>query len=93
MNLEFTKQGNQFVAEFNAPGTFNIHVEREGTSSFTIEVRTSETGKFAAVKGSSEYAFDKVIDMDVPGYVFPKRIRLSCGEKPTLAIITSASVQ
>ena len=90
MDLNFTKQGNDYVAEFEVAGDFNLHLERQTMSPLNVEQRTSASGEYAVIKGMDDYSYDKVIDLDFIGGVYPKYIRISCVTMPTMAIVTTA---
>lgn len=46
MELTFEKVGNQYVAEFQAPSDFNLHIEREEIGVLEVHQRGSEEGKY-----------------------------------------------
>lgn len=87
--ITFTKIGNEYVAEMQVSGDFNLHIERADISKFRVLQRTSSEGKFAIVKNLGIVG-DPVVDMDFSGVVYPKTIRIESGLQPSVAIITLA---
>lgn len=87
MNLTFTKQGNSYVAEFDATADFNLHIERPKEGYLRVYQRTGGSGGFAYVEGLSQYAFDKIIDLDFTGAVYPKSIKVVSDVQPSLATV------
>lgn len=84
MELVFQKIGNKWVAEFEAPSDFNLHLERKASGNLIV--------KQSGVK-ESEYdvAFvkelDYVVDYDFGALVYPKYIKVVSGSE-----VVSASV-
>ena len=86
MELTFEKVGNQYVAEFQAPSDFNLHIEREEIGVLEVHQRGSEEGKYdfawsAGINGR------KVVDYDFGALVYPKWIKVISGSE-----VVSASV-
>lgn len=88
MDLTFTKSGSAYVATFDAATGFNLHLE--GGSNLSVSQRTSPSGQYVPIKGMSDYAFDKVIDLDFTGGLFPKSIKVISATEPTMAVVTFA---
>lgn len=90
MELNFTKDGKNFVAEFEATGVFNLHLERGGKGGdIKMLQRTSPRGEFAFVNDFSiNSKFQVAIDEDMIGCVFPKTIRIESEVEPTYAEVT-----
>jgi hypothetical protein len=87
MELQFNKTSNGWVAEFQAPTHFNLHIERDDAGRLDIYRRTAGTDfDFMPMpyKGGA-----KVVDMDVP-VVMSREYKVVCGSEPTVAIITFA---
>ena len=88
MELRFVKVDNMFVAEFEAAGDFNLHIERSEGGLFMVEQRTSSEGKYARVANLCYQGGIEVVDQDFVGAVYPKYIKVSSEVDPTLAIVT-----
>lgn len=87
MNLTFNKTPNGWVAEFQAPTHFNLHLERKDAGRLDLYRKTSGSNyDYARIpyKGGS-----KVVDMDVP-VVMSREYKVVCESEPTVAIITFA---
>lgn len=72
MELNFSKVGNEWVAEFETPSDFNLHVEREVTGNLVVMQRTTSEGEYA-IAYQSGY---KVIDCDFRALLYPKHIKV-----------------
>lgn len=90
MELNFTKIGNSYVAEFQAPGNFNLHVETDSPCSVGVFQRTASSGAFAPVEVGGAKNYGKVIDIDFTGAVWPKTIQVHVPYQPTKAVVTTA---
>lgn len=88
MELNFTKEGNNYVAEFSATGDFNLHVERPAGGLFKVEQRTSESGQYASVEDLGWRRGQGVIDLDFTGVVYPKSIKVVSEVEPTMGVVT-----
>lgn len=87
MELQFNKTSNGWVAEFNAPTHFNLHLERKDAGRLDLYRKTSGSNyDYVRIpyKGGS-----KVVDMDVP-VVMSREYKVVCDSEPTVAIITFA---
>lgn len=87
MDLTFNKTLNGWVAEFNAPTHFNLHLERKDAGRLELYRKTSGSNyDYVRIpyKGGS-----KVVDMDVP-VVMSREYKVVCDSEPTVAIITFA---
>ena len=90
MELRFVKDGNVFVAEFEVAGDFNLHVERPAGGLFSVYQRTAQSGKYAYVEGLGSQTGKDVIEYDFSALVYPKWIKVVCGNKPTVGVVTFA---
>lgn len=90
MELNFTKNGNAYVAEFMASGNFNVHVETNEACSIAVYQRTSNSGAFAAVEVGGKQTYGKVIDVEFTANVWPKSIQIHVPHMPTMAVVTEA---
>lgn len=86
MELTFEKVGNQYVAEFQAPSDFNLHIEREEIGVLEVHQRGSEEGKYDFAWGTGVNG-RKVVDYDFGALVYPKWIKVVSGSE-----VVSASV-
>lgn len=88
MELTFVQQSGKYVAEFEAAGDFNLHVEKP-YGPMWISQRTAGTkwDRVKAIKGLGE---ESTFDYDFTGTVYPKSIRIECEVEPTLAVVTFA---
>lgn len=89
MNLDFTKIGDRYVAEFTTSSDFNLHLELPTREAVLVQQRTSASGQYATIKDMRNYAFDLVNDIDFTAAIYPKNIRVVCSAKPSLAIVTT----
>lgn len=87
LNFNFV-EGEGWVAEFQATGDFNLHVERKGTGFIVVKQRGTETGAYedAWAKGIFEGAM--VIDRDFGALVYPKWIKVLSGSEVTNGVVT-----
>lgn len=88
MGLTFTKDGNAYVATFEATSDFNLHLELPERGLVSVQQRTTSSGKYAPVKGMERYNFDTILDVDFGGGIYPKSIKVMCASKPSVAEVT-----
>lgn len=89
MELKFNKNGDAWVAEFEATDKFNLHMEGLLLGSFSILQRTAG-GKYTHVRDIPTYPrFDKVFDYDFNALVYPKFIKIVSEIEPTYAEVVS----
>lgn len=84
MELSFIKEGNKWVAEFEATSDFNLHIEREKVAYINIMQRGSSNGEYDLAKS---FSADKIFDYDFGALVYPKYIKVVSGSE-----VLSASV-
>ena len=84
MHLLFTKEGNKWVAEFEAPSDFNLHIERENVAYINIMQRVTSNGAYDLAKNFSS---NEIFDYDFGALVYPKYIKVISGSE-----VVSASV-
>lgn len=89
MELEFIKVGSRWVAEFTATGNFNLHIEK-GEGSLGIYQSSVEGGKYDYVRQLNIAQYDKIVDVDFVGAIFPKWIKVESKSMPTMAVVTMA---
>lgn len=88
MELQFVKQDSKYVAEFMATADFNLHIERNESGFLFVKQRTTESGKYDSVKGTSFNYGDPVVDVDLVGSIYPKYIQVVSKVMPTMAVVT-----
>lgn len=88
MDLTFTNNGEAFVAEFEATGDFNLHIEKPD-GWIVIYQRTAGNG-WDRIRGIRDLEYNRVIDYDFTALVYPKSIKIECEVEPTLAVVTLA---
>ena len=89
MELTFNKEGNRYVAEFQTSSDFALHIEKTD-GSIGIFSKSVEGGKYDYVRSLNVSQYDKVIDVDVVGVVYPKWIKVESSVMPTMAVVTFA---
>ena len=91
MDLNFSKVLDCYVAEFEATGDFNLHIEGVDVRELSIYQRTSANGAYASVRGAlATPPYGEVYDYDFTALVYPKHIKISCASVPTVAAVTFA---
>ena len=90
MELNFVKDGNQYVAEFMATADFNLHIERNERGFLIFNQRTTASGKYDRIKGTSFNDGDPVVDVDFVGSIYPKYIQVVSKVMPTMAVVTAS---
>lgn len=90
MELNFSKVGNEWVAEFEATNHFNLHLERKDTGSLIVSQRGSGSGEYALsfMRGMNEGK--KVFDYDFGAFVYPKYIKVVSGSEVLKSEVTFA---
>lgn len=90
MELVFTEviEGKEWVAEFEAPSDFNIHLEREKNGSLVVSQRGTSSGEYDASFVKGVYEGERVIDYDFGALVFPKWIKVTSGSKVNVGVVT-----
>ena len=87
--LSFKKDGNQYVAEFDATDIVGIHLERPKECSLSIEHRLTTSGKYYTVRSYGQVSGPAIFEafLSSEGYDagFTVRWRIKSGEKPTVA--------
>lgn len=87
MELNFVKDGNKWVAEFEAPNHFNLHIERDGVGYVNIFQRGLDYGEYDLCK---VFDANNVFDYDFGALVYPKYIKVTSGSKVLSAKVTFA---
>ena len=88
LNFVETIEGKEWVAEFEAPSDFNLHIERANSGSLVVSQRGTVSGEYetAVVKGMYEGGI--VIDCDFGALVYPKWIKVTSGSKVVKGEVT-----
>lgn len=85
MELNFIEVEGKWVAEFEAIGNFNLHIERKESGYLYVLQDTTLDGNWDSVRGGSYNYSDPVIDVDLTAVVYPKRIQIVSKVEPTRA--------
>lgn len=85
MNLTFNKTPNGWVAEFNAPTHFNLHLERKDTGRLDLYRKTSGSN-YDYIYIPHQIATE-IVDVDIP-VAIGSDYKIVCGSEPIVAIIT-----
>jgi hypothetical protein len=89
MDLNFNKEGNVFVAEFEATADFNLHIEGVKEGDVLVFQRGTADGEYAYVRAATPYpSFTTVYDFDFAALVYPKYIKVECNVMPSKGIVT-----
>lgn len=87
-DIQFTKQGKTYVAEFEVNADFNLHIEKSQSGYLYMQQR-STSGKWDSVRNFQATDSDYIIDYDFTALVYPKQIRLVSEYAPTMCVLTS----
>lgn len=87
-DIQFTKQGNTYVAEFEVNADFNLHIEKSRSGYLYMRQR-STSGKWDSVRNFQVAENDYIVDYDFTALVYPKQIRLVSEYAPTMCVLTS----
>lgn len=88
MELNFIKENNNYVAEFEATADFNLHIERDEPGILALYQRTTTSGEYAEIEGTREYRYKEVYDYDFIGSIYPKYIKVVSSAEVTNAELT-----
>lgn len=87
MELIFEKEHGMYVAEFQATGDFNIHLERNDRGLLNILQSTVADGKYDSIS-SHNVIQDRVFDCDFTAAIYPKYIKIISNTEVTRCVIT-----
>lgn len=91
MNLNFTKVGSKYVAEFEAESDFNLHIERNESGFLFVNQRTTASGKYDSIRGGASFNYgDPVVDVDFTSVVYPKWVQVVSKVEPIRAEVNFA---
>lgn len=88
MNVQFQKDGNRWVAEFQVTADFNLHLERELEGLLIVKQSTIANTKYSNVVEDNLDFYNSVLDVDFTSIVYPKFIQVISMSEPTLAEVT-----
>lgn len=88
MDLTFTKTAEGYVAEFQATGPFNLHLEREKQGLLKIQQRGCSEGEYAESFSRAGTYAPAVFDYDFGALVFPKYIKVISGVEVAKCVVT-----
>lgn len=89
MELNFTKQAEGYVAEFEATTDFNLHIEREGSSPLAIFHTSVEGSEYDSIDLSGyNNRKHKTIDIDYVSTIYPKWVKVVLQEPVINAVVT-----
>lgn len=91
MELAFVKVNDLFVAEFEATGNFNLHIEGVYEGNVEVFQKGVQNGEYARTHGATpDSPYGRVYDYDFGGLIFPKYIKVECATQPASATVTFA---
>ena len=90
MELKFEKVKNLYVAEFEATGDFNLHIERVSDGRFIVHQKSVAGGEYDIVDTVAHMDLDHkaVIDLDFTALVYPKWIKVVSEVEVTMGVVT-----
>lgn len=91
LNLNFTKIGDYFTAEFKAEGDFSIHIEQAEATPLYFGQKSIENGNYELLTDSSNGMRVLTADFDVQGFLPPKWIQVKAITRPSVAVVLSES--
>lgn len=91
--LEFTKQGDSYIAETIVNNDYNIHIEREKGGFFYLEQRSTSEGKFAPCNLPSGISngYWSTLDYTFAHGFYPMNVRFKSTSPVTMAEIQEIS--
>lgn len=87
MELIFEKEHGMYVAQFQATGDFNIHLERNDRGLLNILQYTVADGKYDPIS-THNVIQDRVFDCDFSAVIYPKYIKIISNTEVTRCVIT-----
>ena len=89
MDLNFSNDNGIWVAEFEATGDFNLHIERDTEGRLDIYQKTAGS-KYELVYETG-YLYNRLVyDFDFTALVYPKMIMIKTKVRPQVAVVTFA---
>lgn len=87
MELEFKRVGSRWVAEFEATGKFNLHIERKKRGSLALFQISVADGEYASESVWSDSA-EAVVDKDFGAEIYPKYFKVTSGSEVVNGVVT-----
>ena len=88
MELIFEKQGPVYVAEFEATGPFNLHLQRKDESLVKVYQKSDQNSEYATLPSWEDLNATKVINIDFAALVYPKWIKIVSLSEVSKGIMT-----
>lgn len=89
MEILFENKDNAYVAEFEAAGDFNLHIEGVEEGKVKVFQRGASAGGYSFVRGATpDISYGNVYDRDFSAVVYPKYIKVECATQPTMSEVT-----
>lgn len=79
MEINFIKENDLYIAEFEVTNDFNIHIERENHGMLAFYQKTVANGEYAEITDFKQLIRDKIFDSDFTGVIYPKYIKVVSG--------------
>ena len=91
--LEFTQQGDLYVAEVTVNNDYNIHIEREKGGFLYLEQRSTSTGRFAScgLPSGISNGYWSTLDYTFAHGFYPMTVRIKSTSRVTMAEIQEIS--
>lgn len=89
MELTFNKVNDTWVAEFEAAGDFNLHVEKQKGRLYLYQ-STVQGGGFDIVESFKPAAEDEVLDFDFTALIYPKYMKVVSFAPVSVGVVTEA---
>lgn len=88
--ITFNKEGDQYVARFEAAEDFALHIERDQVGPINVEASTIQGAGFAPVDDFPlDARYRPVLDYEFMGLVYPKYIKVTSDAAPAVAEVVS----
>lgn len=91
--LEFTKQGDLYVAEVTVNNDYNVHIEREKGGFLYLEQRSTQEGRFAScgLPSGVSNGYWSTLDYTFAHGFYPMTVRFKSTSPITMAEIQEIS--
>lgn len=76
MEIEIYQIGQKYVGEFTVTEDFNLHVEKLKEGNMYVYQRTTDSGDYVPQQEVRNIFWNKIIDIDMQGVIYPKYIRI-----------------
>lgn len=87
MDLQFQKEGNVWVAAFEATSDFNLHLERVENGAVKVLQSGTQGGEYDVAFTRNIYE-GEVFDYDFGALVYPKYIKVTSGSEVIRGVVT-----